>query len=103
MPLIATPPYPDHTSGYNCVSGAYMRTAKAFFGQNRMAFSVVRSPAGRDANVTRDYKQFTDVVEDTIDARVYQGIHFRTADVQGARLGKHVAHWLDKHFFQPVN
>ena len=43
------------------------------------------------------------MVKDTIDARVYQGIHFRTADVQGARLGKHVARWLDKHYFQPVN
>jgi hypothetical protein len=43
------------------------------------------------------------VVKDTIDARVYQGIHFRTADVQGAALGEDVAHWLDKHYFQPVN
>ncbi len=32
----------------------------------------------------RDYTRFTDVVKDTIDARVYQGIHFRSADVQGA-------------------
>jgi hypothetical protein len=33
---------------------------------------------------------------------VWSGIHFRTADVQGAVLGKKVAHWLDKHYFQPV-
>ena len=26
----------------------------------------------------------------------------RTADVQGAVLGKKVAHWLGKHYFQPV-
>jgi hypothetical protein len=44
----------------------------------------------------------SDVVDDTIDARVYQGIHFRAADVQGAGIGKDVAHWLDKHYFQPV-
>jgi len=30
------------------------------------------------------------------------GIHFRTADEQGARLGKKVAHYLKKHYFQPV-
>jgi hypothetical protein len=30
------------------------------------------------------------------------GIHFRTADVQGAVLGKEVAHWLQKHYFQPI-
>jgi hypothetical protein len=30
------------------------------------------------------------------------GIHFRTADVQGAVLGKKVAHLELKHYFQPV-
>jgi hypothetical protein len=100
-PLIANPPYPDHTSGYNCASGAYMHTAKAFFGRNRMEFSVERIVPGVP-NVTRDYGQFTALVKDTIDARVYLGIHFRAADVQGAALGQDVAHWLDKHYFQPV-
>jgi hypothetical protein len=33
---------------------------------------------------------------------VWSGIHFRTADVQGAVLGKKVARWLDKHYLQPV-
>ena len=101
-PLFATPPYPDHTSGYNCASGAFMHTAKAFFGKNRMEFSVVKFPGNVTPNVTRDYGQLTAVVKDTIDARVYLGIHFRTADVQGAGLGKDVARWLDKHYFQQV-
>lgn len=99
-PLIATPPYPEHSSGYNCTSSSYMHTAKAFFGRKKMAFSVVKIPGVPE--VTRSYERFTDVVDDTIDARVYQGIHFRSADVQGARIGKHVARWLDKHYFQPV-
>jgi hypothetical protein len=100
-PLINTPPYPDHTSGYNCFTGAVMHTAKAFFGAKKVAFTVAKTP---DASaVKRDYEQFTDVVDDTIDARVYQGIHFRAADVQGAEIGKDVAHWLEEHYFQPVD
>jgi len=39
---------------------------------------------------------------DTIDARVYIGIHFRAPDVQGAEIGKDVARWLVKNYFQPV-
>jgi hypothetical protein len=31
------------------------------------------------------------------------GIHFRTADMQGAVLGKKVAHYVEKHYFQPVH
>ena len=77
-----------------------MHTAKAFFGGDRMTFSVVNVPTV--PNVTRVYQRFTDVIEDTIDARVYLGIHFRTADEQAAKMGKNVAHWVDKHYFRPV-
>ena len=96
----AVPPYSDHPSGYNCVSAAYMHTARAFFGTNKMDFSVVKIAGVPD--VPREYTRFTDVVDDTIDARVYQGLHFREADVQGAGIGKNVARWVDRHFFQPV-
>jgi hypothetical protein len=99
--FVPTPPYPEHPSGYNCVTGAMMHTAQDFFGKRTMNFSVVRI-VPNEPDVTRVYKRFTDVVDDTIDARIYQGLHFRTAEVQGARIGKHVAHWLDQHYFQPV-
>jgi hypothetical protein len=99
--FVPTPPYTEHPSGYNCVTGAMMHTAEDFFGKRRMTFSVVRI-VPNEPDVTRVYKRFADVVDDTIDARIYQGLHFRTAEVQGAHIGKHVARWLDWHFFQPV-
>ena len=98
-PLVANPPYPDHPSGYNCVTGSFMHTAANFFGRNKMAFSLVKITPG-SSDVTRDYVRFTDVVKDTIDARVWLGIHFRAPDVQGAELGEDVARWLRKHFFE---
>ena len=52
--------------------------------------------------MTRPYEQFTAVVDDTIDARVWQGLHFRSADVQGARIGRDVARLLSTHFLRPV-
>lgn len=72
-----------------------MHTAKRFFGDT-MTFTVERTPGG----TARTYTRFTDVVKDTIDARVYLGIHFRTADVDGANLGKNVANWVGSHFFK---
>ena len=77
-----------------------MHTAAAFFGKKPVGFDMVRIVAG-EANQTRHYDQFTDVIDDTIDARVYRGIHFRAPDVQGAEIGKDVARWLDQHFFEP--
>ena len=101
IPLINNPNYPDHPSGYNCGTSAMMHTAADFFGTNKFEFRITRSATA--ATPFRDYTRFTDVVKDTIDARVYQGIHFRSADVQGANIGKTVSHWLDKHFLQPLD
>jgi hypothetical protein len=100
-PLLASPPYSEHPSGYNCVSSAYMGAAIAFFDTNRMDFSVVKITPGVP-DVTRDYTRFTSVVRDTIDARVYQGLHFRNAENQGALIGARAALWVDQHFFRPV-
>ena len=107
--LINAPPYPDHPSGYNCQTGAFMNAATAFFGTKQQEFGLTAtyvppgSPPGTPAiTVTRPYERFTDVVDDTIDARVWQGIHFRSPDEDGAWLGKKVARWLDKHYLEPV-
>jgi len=34
---------------------------------------------------------------------VWGGIHFRTADLQGAVIGKKVARYVRTHYFQPVD
>ena len=92
--FLATPPYPDHPSGYNCLTGAMMTAARRFFGSDMMAFTVERTPAG----TSRTYARFSDVVRDTIDARLYLGIHFRAPDVQGAHLGRKVARWVAANY-----
>jgi hypothetical protein len=42
-------------------------------------------------------------MNEVIDARVWGGIHFRTADVVGSEIGADVARWTDKHYFEPVH
>jgi hypothetical protein len=95
---IATPPYPDHSSGYNCATGSYMEAAELYFGSDPTTFTLKHAT---DA-MSRTYGHFRDVWDDTIDARVYQGIHFRSADEQGAKIGRDVARWVDNHALQPV-
>ena len=79
-----------------------MNAGRSYFDTNSLTFNVVRIVPGQQ-NVTREYLHFTDVVEDTVDARVWQGLHFRSADVQGARIGKNVADWVSANFFQPAD
>ncbi len=72
-----------------------MATAEAFLGK-KADLRITNLVTG----VTREYTRFDDVPKDTIEARILQGIHFRSADVQGARLGKDVARWVDRHYFE---
>ena len=75
-----------------------MHTAKGFFGDDKVAFNLVGPGA---TGATRPYERFTDVIKDTIDARIWLGIHFRAPDVQGAELGEDVARLLSKNFLEP--
>jgi hypothetical protein len=110
--LFAAPGYPDEPSGYNCYTGGFWQSARYFFGTDLFAFSltspgVPENPAaGNPIGVpgsTRSYDRFTDVIRDTINGRILNGFHFRTADVHGAWIGKKVAQWIDKHYFEPVD
>ena len=97
---LATPPFPDHPSGHGCVSGSVLNTLREFFGTDRIGFDVHsgRFPVG-DARETRHFDSFSEALDEVVDARVWGGIHFRTADVQGAVIGRKVARYIRKHHF----
>jgi PAP2 superfamily len=96
--LLPNPPYPDNPSGHNCLSSSIVETLRDFYGTNRMSFSATHSTLG----ITRSFTHFSHAIGEIRLARVYSGIHFMTADAQGAHLGKQVASWRQAHYFQPV-
>jgi hypothetical protein len=101
-PLV-TPGFPDHPSGHTCVSGAIVRALRSFFGTNKVPFTVVSNKCLPAPCPTRSFARFSDAIKEIIGARVWSGIHFRTADVQGARLGRKVAHYEVNHYFAPTS
>ena len=110
--LFAAPGYPDEPSGYNCYTGGFWQSARYFFGTDKYAFSLTSPGVPENAAIgnpvgvpgsTRTFTRFTGVVKDTIEGRILNGYHFRTADVNGAWIGKKAAQWIDKHYFEPVD
>jgi hypothetical protein len=97
-PLFTTPPFPEHPSGHTCISGAVVKTLQDFFGTDKIAFGTFSG----FSQSSRSFERFSEAIKEIIDARVWAGIHFRTADVQGAVLGKKVARYLREHYFQPM-
>jgi hypothetical protein len=95
LPLLNTPPYPEHPAGHGCVSSAITATLRDFFRTDKVAFSATSAVSG----TTRAFTRFSQAIREVADARVYSGIHFRTAVRQGAKLGDRVAHWRERHYF----
>jgi len=100
QPLIVTPNYPEYSSGANNVNGASTTTFANFFG-DRTHFTIQSAVAGLTTN-PRTYERLSDAADDIVDARIYEGIHFRSADEVGRRQGKHVANWAFAHFLRPL-
>jgi hypothetical protein len=98
LPLIANPPYPEHPSGHAGLSGSIAKTLQQFFGTNHVAWTDTTN-----GGLTRSFTRFSQAIDEVVDARVWSGIHFRTADEQGARIGRQVAKFRQRHYFQPVH
>jgi hypothetical protein len=99
--LIATPPYPDYTSGANNLSGSFTTIARRFFDADKVTFKVTTT-ATQDVPNERTSHRFSDLADDVVDARVYLGIHFRFADTAARKEGTRVAQQAFNHFLRPV-
>jgi len=98
-PMFATPSHPDYPSGHSCVSGAAVVILANEFG-DKTRFNLTSDLM---LGVTRSFSSFSSALEEVKNARVFAGIHFRTATEDGVKLGADVAHYLLEHKFQRVH
>ena len=100
VPLLTTPPYPDYVSGYSGVTGAFTRSLQKTLGTGQLErdprLDRLRLPG------TRQFDKGGDLNEAVINARIWLGIHFRSADVDGVKMGQHAANWVLGHAFLPM-
>src|SRR5207302_2542030 len=74
-PLLVTPAFPEYSSGHSTIGSAAATVLSAHFGEgSRFALESPAMPG-----VTRSFAGFPAAVAELADARVFAGIHFRTA------------------------
>ena len=88
-PLLETPPHPDYTSGHATCSLAAAWALTYLVGDN-IAFS--NASVGLPG-VFRSFDNFVQAGIEAGDSRIYGGIHFTSANIEGQQLGKAVADW----------
>ncbi|MGW0551049.1 vanadium-dependent haloperoxidase [Streptomyces altiplanensis] len=94
-----TPPHPDYISGHATVASAVLRAVTGVLGTSHLDLHVGSEATG----TTRHYKHADEFNKDMIDARVWVGVHTRTADVVGCRTGNRIGTWVLSHHFRPLD
>jgi hypothetical protein len=80
-PLIANPPYSDYVSGHGCLTSPAVEVIRQTFGERtRLWLTHPTLPA-------RGYKRLSAWEDDAFHARIWGGLHFRTAMVDAYRIG----------------
>ena len=94
-PLLGTPPHPEYPSAHACFSGAAEAVLRGELKTDSVRVSVTYPPV---FGVTRTFNSFSDISKEVNDARVWGGIHFRSADVDGHELGWRVGEAVLRDF-----
>jgi PAP2 superfamily protein len=98
-PLFATPAHPEYPSGHSCVSGAAAAVLAREFG----GATPISIESDQMIGVTRQVHGLSNALEDVKNARIFAGIHFRTATEAGTMLGAGAANYVLEHLFQRVD
>ena len=98
VPFVTTPCFPSYPSNHGSASNGAAEVLKRIYGEGGH-FITVSNPAVPD--IVLQYTTFKQITDDISDARVYGGIHFRTDQVAGERLGKAIGKVVDKINLRP--
>jgi hypothetical protein len=87
-PLIDTPMHPEYPSAHSILAASVGEVIKADVGRGRLPELSTSSPTANGA--TRRWRSVDAFVQEVADARVWAGIHFRSATDVGAAMGRQV-------------
>jgi hypothetical protein len=96
QPLIETPMHPEYPCAHCTVTAAVGAVLQADVGRAPMPRLMTTSATGGGA--TRSWNTVEEMVAEVSSARIWAGVHYRTATEAGAELGKQVGAEVAKHF-----
>jgi hypothetical protein len=98
-PFVTTPCFPSYPSNHGSASNGAAEVMRRLYGEAGHAITLT-NPAL--PSIVLQYTSFKQITDDISDARVYGGIHFRTDQDAGARLGRAVGATVYKNNLLPV-
>jgi hypothetical protein len=100
-PLVVTPPHPEYPGAHGVASGAVAETLRSFFHTKKITIQFTSTVP--NSGPPRLLENTDEIIDQVIQARIYGGIHFRTANEDGVKMGKQVARWIARNYFRPLD
>jgi hypothetical protein len=100
VPFIVTPCFPSYPSNHGSAANAAAAVMRRLYGESGHSMTL-SNPAV--PTIVLRYSSFKQITDDISDARVYGGIHFRTDQTAGARLGKAVGRAIYRNNLRAVH
>ena len=90
-PILQTPPFPEYTSGHSVVSMCSGSILTSVFGDNFAYADVTEVQFGLPI---RKFKSFDGAAKEAAMSRLYGGIHYKSAIVNGMDHGKNIGDFI---------
>ena len=87
-PLIDAPMHPEYPSGHSILAAAVCAVLEAEIGDGPIPVLTTNSPTANGA--ARRWTSTDDFVREVSEARIYAGIHYRSATEVGAAMGRRI-------------
>ena len=87
-PILLTPPFPEYPSGHSTQSGAAAEVLTHLFGED---YAFVDNAQDDEGLPSRSFASFRAAAQEAGISRLYGGIHFRAAIVNGLEQGRCIA------------
>lgn len=91
IPVLQTPPFPEHTSGHSVISSASAVALTSLLGDNFAFTDDVETKYGLPE---RDFESFYKAADEAAISRLYGGIHYMPAIEDGVAQGKKVGQYI---------
>jgi PAP2 superfamily len=91
VPLIQTPPFPEHSSGHSTISAAAATALTLEFGDNVPFTDSTEVEFGIEP---RTFKSFNEAADEVGMSRLFGGIHYRTGNVAGLKNGREIGKYV---------
>ncbi len=98
--LLPSPNFPENSSGHSTFSKASAQVLTYFYGTDAVAFTAKSDALPK---ITRTFTSLSACANEIGMSRIYGGIHFQCANVEGKKCGGMIADYICEHFLLPVD